>query len=110
LPPLNGASHLTSYTLGYDSYTDNYKIIASTYCYRGNNRKQVVNIHTLGTDYWRKVQEDFPCHYYYVHSQPGVFFNENVNWLATPYDDRSLRVIVSFDLKKETYQKPLHCK
>jgi hypothetical protein len=95
-PPFNGASPLTSYTLGYDSYIDNYNIIACTYCYRGgdNSKKQVVNIHTLGTDYWRKVEQDFSCHYYYDRSQPGVFMNENVNWLTNAYDDRSLSLFL----------------
>jgi F-box interacting protein len=91
-----------------------YKIIASTcFSFCDNNEKQVIvsiSIHTLGTDYWRNVKEDFPCHYYYFFNQPGVFSNENVNWLATAYDDPSLHVIVSFNLKKETYQKSFHCK
>ncbi|XP_058775988.1 F-box/kelch-repeat protein At3g23880-like [Vicia villosa] len=99
LPPLkapNSRDFQNLYTLVYDSITGNYKIIAVTF---GNSKIQV-NIHTLGTRYWRRIQ-DFPCSL--LISTPGIFVNDTVNWFA--YDSNSAKVIVSLDLKKESYQK-----
>ncbi|XP_058775986.1 F-box/kelch-repeat protein At3g23880-like [Vicia villosa] len=99
LPPLN-ASKLRNFqnlfTLVYDRITRNYKIIAVTF---GNSKHQV-NIHTLGTHHWRRVQ-DFPCSC--LHCTPGIFVNDTLNWLA--YDHNLPEVIVSLDLEKESYQK-----
>jgi len=101
LPPLKNICNLkTSYTLVYDPFIDNYKIIALSY-------NHTVNVHTLGTDYWKRIQ-DVPYHYH-IHGLGilvGVFVGGTVNWLA--YDSCSSSwVIVSLDLEKESYRRLL---
>ncbi|XP_058758018.1 F-box/kelch-repeat protein At3g23880-like [Vicia villosa] len=105
LPPLkinNSQSHQTHfqnlYTLLYDRFTGNYKIFSVACC---NSEKQV-NVHTLGTDYWRRIQ-DFPCGY--IIPKPGVFVSDTVNWLACDDTSFAARVIVSLDLENELYRK-----
>jgi F-box interacting protein len=81
----------------YDRFTHNYKIIAVIF---DSNNKNEVNIHTLGTDYWRKI-EDLP--YNKIRRLPGTFVSDTINWLM--YDHcRATKIIVSLDLEKELYQ------
>jgi F-box interacting protein len=81
----------------YDRFTHNYKIIAVIF---DSNNKNEVNIHTLGTDYWRKI-EDLP--YNKIRRLPGTFVSDTINWLM--YDHcRATKIIVSLDLEKESYQ------
>jgi F-box interacting protein len=100
LPPLDSSGlryFVTTYTIAYDRFIRNYKIIALSLCPRNKKKIIEVNVHTLDTDYWRKVQ-DFP---YHVLKQ-GIFVSDTVNWLI--YEPRD---IVSFDLNKESYQQLL---
>jgi len=91
----------TLYTLVYHGFTNKYKIIALTLYL---NSKSEVNVHTLGTDYWQKI-DDFPFHCHHC-AGPGIFVSDTVNWLI--YDNcSSSLVIVSLDLNKESYQKLL---
>jgi F-box interacting protein len=97
LPPLKFSSvGPCSYSFGYDRFIDNYKVVAVSFF--ANFLK--VNVHTLGTDYWRMTQ-DLP--YSNVIRQPGVIVNGSVHWLV--YD--VFWSIVSFDLAKDSYQNLL---
>ncbi|GAU24395.1 hypothetical protein TSUD_391040 [Trifolium subterraneum] len=81
------------YTLVYDRFINNYKIIALASC-----TKTEVCAHTLGTDYWRRIQ-GFPSSIpELMCTSTGIFVNDSVNWLTTHF-------IVSLDLEKESYQK-----
>jgi hypothetical protein len=85
----------------YDRFTNNYKTIALS---KTTDGYKEVNFHTLGTDYWRKIQ-DFPKDYLF--EKPGIFVSDTVNWFV--YDNRSFtRVIVSLDLKNELCQELFH--
>ncbi|RHN79368.1 putative F-box domain-containing protein [Medicago truncatula] len=60
-----GNNSFTNYAFGYDPFIDNYKIV-SVFCYDsqyvGNRMKSCktqVQVHTLGTDSWRRIS-DFP--------------------------------------------------
>jgi F-box interacting protein len=89
------------FSFGYDRFIDNYKVFVISF-YKGNRNK--VHVHVLGTNSWRRVQ-DFPYpRTIYGH---GVFASGSINWLAYDTDSYS-RVIVSFDLEKESYQKFFH--
>ncbi|XP_013470404.2 F-box/kelch-repeat protein At3g23880 [Medicago truncatula] len=105
LPPLINPDQnylQSSFTLVYDRFTNNYKIYSLSKTTDGYKQ---VNVHTLGTDYWRKIQ-DFPKHYYLVQN-PGISLSDTVNWLV--YHDRSFaRVIVSLDLENELCQELFH--
>ncbi|CAK8574189.1 unnamed protein product [Lathyrus sativus] len=98
LPPLTFPEPFyTLYTLVYDRFTNNYKIIA---IYRTFGSKNGVSVHTVGTDYWRTIQ-DFPN--YGLAPAPGIFVSDSVYWLLWDEDDVA-RFIVSLDLEKESYQ------
>ncbi|XP_050892764.1 F-box/kelch-repeat protein At3g23880-like [Lathyrus oleraceus] len=100
LPPLKFPPQVfTIYTIVYDRFTNNYKIIAVD----TPRRKVNVNVHTLGTDYWRRIS-GFPGSDLIPMPRPGIFVNDSVNWLALD-DVRFASIIVSLDLEKESYQK-----
>ncbi|CAK8574254.1 unnamed protein product [Lathyrus sativus] len=99
LPPLNLPKQLfTLYTLVYDRFTNNYKIIV---IYSTLGRKYEVNVHTVGTDYWRKIQ-DFPNPLFAP--VPGIFVSDSVYWLVYDGGADVTPLIVSLDLEKESYQ------
>jgi len=104
LPPLENPVEIYSsitYTLVFDRFTNNYKIFAFSICC---NNKSQVNVHTLGTDYWRRIQ-DFPCRSLTCDVQ-GIFVSDTVNWLSNDTCNSS-HVTVSLDLNKESYQEVL---
>ncbi|GAU30118.1 hypothetical protein TSUD_360110 [Trifolium subterraneum] len=92
----------SSCCFGYDHFIDNYKVIAISF---SKDKGNEVNVHALGTGSWRRIQ-DFPYPHPVV--KPGVFVSGTVNWIA--FDDVSYKssVIVSLDLKKESYRKFSH--
>jgi F-box interacting protein len=92
----------TCYTLVYDRFTNNHKIIALSLRYY---KKIGVYVHTLGTDYWRKIQ-DLPC--YFSDLKPGIFVSGTVNWLVDDDITSLPRVILYFDLEKESCQELLY--
>ncbi|CAK8541118.1 unnamed protein product [Lathyrus sativus] len=103
-PPLKfpDQSHVSIlFTLVYDRFINNYKIIALI----GLITQRQVHVHTLGTHSWRRIQ-DFPSrdqlernsNFKLNRTSTGIFMNDSVNWLTW-------EVIVSLDLKTESYQK-----
>jgi F-box interacting protein len=88
LPPLENHDCWTSLSFGYDHFVNNYKVVAVSVT-------KEVCVHTLGTDYWKRI-EDIP---YYGYCEDGVFVSGTVYWLWLPRD-----VIISLDLEKESYQ------
>ncbi|RHN69937.1 putative F-box associated interaction domain-containing protein [Medicago truncatula] len=87
-------------SIGYDNFNDVYKVVAVSFF---NDKNREVNVHTLGTNYWRRIQ-DFP--YSQSIPGPGVFVSGTINWLI--YDvsgSCSFHAIVSLDLEIESYQK-----
>jgi F-box interacting protein len=98
LPPLESPDQKHNrilYTLVYDRFINSYKIIVL------NARSTVNEVHTLvlGTNYWRKIDQDFPSSISEVMcTSTGIFMNDSVNWLTSHF-------IVSLDLEKESYQK-----
>lgn len=100
----------SSFSFGYDPFIHNYKVVSVFYDHVVSDgisiSKSQVNVYTLGTHSWRKIQ-DFPsmmvpcgepC------AEPGIIVSGTVNWFA--YSNES-RVIVSLDLGKESYQEIL---
>ncbi|GAU19602.1 hypothetical protein TSUD_304140, partial [Trifolium subterraneum] len=64
------------YSFGYDNFNDVYKVIAISCC----KDKNKVDVYTLGTNYWRSIQ-DFPYSSCSMYDQ-GVFVGGTVNWVA----------------------------
>ena len=69
-----------------------------------HNHKYEVNLHTLDTDYWKKIQN---CPYSCVSRSSGVFTSGVVNWLTYDVSSSSMHAIVSLDLDMESYQNIL---
>jgi F-box interacting protein len=91
--------HYSLFSFGYDHFNDVYKVIAIS---GSKDKDNEADVYTLGTNYWRSIQ-DFPYTSPYYH---GVFVGGTVNWLAYEVSNSShCRVIVSLDLEKESYQK-----
>ncbi|PWA84769.1 F-box associated interaction domain-containing protein [Artemisia annua] len=88
--------HQVVYGFGYDSYTDDYKVVAV----RKSNNK--VKVYSLKTGIWKKVS-DFPDAYLL---KDGVFLNGCIHWLD--YLPNNLPTIISFDLLTETYSQVTH--
>jgi F-box interacting protein len=129
LPPLKISCDQTLYTLVYDRFINNYKIFALSFF--NNNKKPQnfdaldnwiqelpdhhifhrppeVNVHILGTDYWRRIRDHhvFPRPGIVMSDGEGIFVSDTVNWLA--YDTySSSQFIVSLDLENESYRKLL---
>ncbi|GAU19577.1 hypothetical protein TSUD_303900 [Trifolium subterraneum] len=90
------------FSFGYDHVNDVYKVIAIS-CFK--DKYEEVDVYTLGTNYWRSIQ-DFPYSRLSMYD-PGVFVGGAVNWLASEEVSNSsdCHDIVSLDLEKESYQK-----
>jgi len=86
------------YGIGYDRFTQTYKIVAVSFFKDDTNQ---IRLYTLGTDSWRRI-EDLPYSCYI--SKPGVFANGTINWLG---EDARSSVVISLDFEKESYQKLL---
>jgi F-box interacting protein len=96
---------------GYDSSTDNYKVVVVLrYTVLDKNLKYVnktdIKVYTLGTNFWKSIQE-CPFGVVYTYSY-GKFVSGTINWLTCIDKYRqSARFIVSFDLEKESCRKVL---
>lgn len=107
LPSLDIPKREGSYTIygfGYDHFNDTYKVVAVN-CFESDTNgskvyKTEVKVYTLGTDYWRRIQ-DFPSGVPFDNS--GTFVSGTINWLAAK-DPYTSWIIVSLDLEEETYQ------
>jgi len=77
LPRVQGS---TLYAFGYDPFIDNYKVVA-VFWYGSYHRayKTQVEVHTLGTDSWRRIK-DFPSNVRL--DRHGIFVSGTVNWLT----------------------------
>jgi F-box interacting protein len=96
LPPFDknageGYPFSFSISFGYDHFIDNYKVVVVS--------EYKVSVNTLGTDYWRKIQ-DIPYNYFI--NESGTFVSGTVNWLT--YYDSCMHFILSLDLEKESNQ------
>ncbi|KEH32820.1 putative F-box domain-containing protein [Medicago truncatula] len=115
LPPFQKPKTLRhdgmTYGFGYDPVTDNYKVVVILHYYIHDINDNYVNkievkIHTLGTSFWKNIQEfHFDGH---TIEGPGHFVGGAINW-------RSLKdlgmenscFIISFNLKNESFQEIL---
>jgi F-box interacting protein len=108
LPPLENLpkeTFQTRYSIGYDSSIDNYKVVAVT-CHQFDTKgfaKTQVRVHTLGTNFWKRIP-DFPIEIMYVaYWYRGIFVSGTINWAVR--GKHSSWVILSLDLRKESYQE-----
>lgn len=112
LPPLenipNGKTH-TLYSIGYDRFVDNYKVVAVS-CHRQINKSykycnSQVRVHTLGTNFWRRIP-NFPSNIMGLpNGYVGKFVSGTINWAIENPKNYDSWVILSLDLGNESYQE-----
>ncbi|KAL7220571.1 hypothetical protein ACSBR2_013451 [Camellia fascicularis] len=96
--------------LGYDSTTDDYKVVMLSYYGRGVDEESgattetntIVSVYSLKSDSWRKIQGSSYLHC--AADPPGVYLNGCVHWLAQRGSDY-FSVIVAFDFGNETFRE-----
>ncbi|CAL5337773.1 unnamed protein product [Camellia sinensis] len=94
--------------LGYDSTTDDYKVVMLSYYGGGvddetgatTETNTIVSVYSSKSDSWRKIQGSSYLHC--AADSPGVYLNGCVHWLAQRGSDY-FPVIVAFDLGNETF-------
>ncbi|KEH33128.1 putative F-box associated interaction domain-containing protein [Medicago truncatula] len=109
--PRNISIQMMTFGFGYDSFSDNYKVIIVFRCSIRESSGNLVNktkvkVHTLGTNYWKIIPE-FPFGGVPI-ERTGKFVSGTINWLTSiEFYRESPYFIVSYDLGKESYQEVL---
>jgi len=120
--PYSSASTTIKYNIVYDHFTGNYKVvlvISYEYHMLSNFGKIQVRVHTLGTNFWRRIP-DFPSDIMGKLKGCAGKLSGTVNWVIQRYHENGFSfVILSLDLGNESYQeilqpnyeldKPLRC-
>jgi len=97
---------MMTFGFGYDSLTDNYKLVVIFLYSICNGYTSEVRVLTSSANLWKNIQK-FPFGFI-IYLQSGKFVNSTINWLAAiKFDLESPRFIVSFDLENESFQKIL---
>jgi len=115
-PPLEKPqtfSQTMMYGFGHDPNTDHYKVVvilrardSSGNLFHKNVDKPDVKVHTLGTNFWRSIQE-LPYDSLRF-QQAGKSVSGTINWVVSKYLCRkSPCFIVSLNLRTESYQEVL---
>ncbi|GKC84336.1 F-box protein CPR1-like protein, partial [Tanacetum coccineum] len=85
---------------GYDSSSDDYKVVLGTTFDIGRTRFRVLS---LKTDVWKHVGE---LKYMHIRARfVGTLCNGAIHWLMNESGDKTKFVIVSFDLSKEQFKE-----
>jgi F-box interacting protein len=103
-PPYPPYGHVHGF--GYDFVTDNYKVVVVSFYRTPSDKftdKTEVKINTLGTNYWKNMQE-FPFDSTPCNMTSGIFVSGTINWLASKRWRKSSCFIVSLDLGKESFK------
>lgn len=94
------------YSIGYDYFTDSYKVVAISFKQIDNSCETEVRVLTLGTNSWSTI----PC----LPSQLlmgelevslGKFVSGTINWVILDKKNNNSWAILSLDLEKEYYQE-----
>ncbi|KAJ7969498.1 F-box family protein [Quillaja saponaria] len=98
-----------SYGLGYDSVTDDYKLI-KVFARNGSNEIGV-DVFALKTHSWRSIRYSNLTYDLVDKVKVGTFLNGSIYWLVKHGDAQKMASIISFDLQKEqVFSMPLpHC-
>lgn len=86
---------------GYDSRTDDYKIIRGVFL-KGGVRRSSFRVSNLKSNIWRNIG---PVLKYYFISSVGVLWNGALYWLMGDAENKKDVIILSFDLSKEEFKK-----
>ncbi|KAL7097190.1 hypothetical protein ACP275_10G128100 [Erythranthe tilingii] len=83
--------------IGYDSASDDYKVVRVDRLYLGNESVYQTRVYSLKTKSW-KVIEDCPRHFPVPNPNASVFLNGVIYW-------RSYEFVIALDLETEHYHK-----
>ncbi|KAM5580277.1 F-box/kelch-repeat protein [Rosa sericea] len=99
LPPLH-SSQQCFFGFGFDSITDDYKVILGSY----KSGHEIVVVFTLKTGSWRNLQR---LNRYFEVNWTGCLVNEALHWVLKEVEDgRSIAYnMVSFDLAEEKFHE-----
>ncbi|GJX89879.1 F-box/kelch-repeat protein-like protein [Tanacetum coccineum] len=94
-------SDLLTMSFGYDSYTDDYKVVMAI---EKGLHESLVQVLSLKSNTWKLIGQ---FKYLFCHSLPGILCNGAFHWFVFDYSDNanknSNRVILSFDLSQEEF-------
>ncbi|KAG5547666.1 hypothetical protein RHGRI_013383 [Rhododendron griersonianum] len=86
------------YGLGYDSQSDDYKVVSISRSFRSNDN--VVSVYALRTNTWKKI-ESSPYNHWNLGHKSGVFVSGALHWFA---GTSTSTVIVALDLADEKFR------
>lgn len=90
--------------VGFDSKTRDFKVLQMLFCASIDSGIVCqVEIYSLRTDSWRKYESFVPANIMYFNLSSMVYRNESFCWWAQ--DCNNVEVILSFDMRKEMFQK-----
>ncbi|KAK1394247.1 F-box/kelch-repeat protein [Heracleum sosnowskyi] len=88
---------------GYDSTTNDYKVIQILFCCSKNEENVYqVEIYNVSTGAWRKYNADLPANIMYRNVWSTCYKNEIFCWWA---QDGDTELVLSFDMRNEEFKK-----
>ncbi|KAH7845778.1 hypothetical protein Vadar_005886 [Vaccinium darrowii] len=107
--------HMSNWGFGYDSYTDDYKVVRFGMMSRDLPIKgidEAVEMYDLSTDSWRVVDTESPVEYIHCFHDSNVSWNGDFFWYAYPqiYHRRVCgadhgAVIITFSMSDEVFEE-----
>ena len=99
--PFEQLFYLVSYAFGYDSITDDYKVVRLVCCSINDSYEYHVEVFSLRSNAWRKIRS-FP--YFLFTDEAGKHVNGSINWAVSRDKNNDHWFIASLDLATESYQ------
>ncbi|KAG8369906.1 hypothetical protein BUALT_Bualt14G0062100 [Buddleja alternifolia] len=106
---LNRYESFSMHGFGYDSSTDDYKIVTLSY-YNSDNEYEpdcddiFVDVYSVKTGVWKRVDSS-PYDHAVPHLSSGSFVNGAIHWLASSPESGYPSVIAAFDLANELFDE-----
>ncbi|GJZ81295.1 putative F-box domain-containing protein [Tanacetum coccineum] len=92
---LNG---MLTMSFGYDSYTDDYKVVMAI---EKGLHESLIQVLSLKSNTWKLIGQ---FKYLFRHRLPGILCNGALHWFVYDYSNKKTnRVILSFDLSREEF-------
>ncbi|KAL8051519.1 hypothetical protein ABFX02_06G152000 [Erythranthe guttata] len=106
---LKGGYSSSMHGFGYDSYIDDYKVVALSYYdsdtdYEPDCVDTFVDVYCVRRGVWKRV-ESSPYDHSAPVTPPGAYLNGAVHWLAGSRESDHASVIAAFDLVNEVFTK-----
>ncbi|GJV21960.1 putative F-box domain-containing protein [Tanacetum coccineum] len=86
-----------SVSFGYDSSTDDYKVVMGI---KKGLEGAIVQVFSLKSNSWKLIGD---VKYWFMYNKPGILFNGALHWFVFDYNNETRTVILSFDLSREDF-------